>query len=155
MIFRSLALIAASFAPLSASAQLPDLPGFGQDQFLKSFEDAAEFTAEFSPAKAKPGQEVTLKLTISPKIGCWTYPGNPRSGQTGVNTFVLPDKGDVLFLQKFDDPKGHKIKKGGGDWYYPEEVVWNFKAIVNPSATPGKKKIDLEGTRLQVCNSKN
>ena len=156
MILRTLFLFVLAGFPVAASAQLPDLP-FGEDQILKSFEDAAEFTTEFSPAKAKPGQVVTFKLTISPKIGCWTYPGNFREGQTGTNTFALPKSGDVVFLQTYDDPPGHKIKKKGGDWYYPfpVEATWSFKAIINPNATPGKKKIELTETRLQVCNTKN
>ena len=101
----SLALI----APV-ASAQLPDDPLF-EAKTLNSFEEAATFTATFVPAKAKPGEPVTLKLTISPNIGCWTYPGNPRMGQTGTNTFILPKEGDVFFLPKFDDPPEHKVKK--------------------------------------------
>lgn len=140
----------------SILAQLPDLPGiFGEDQILKSFEDAADFTTSIMPAKAKPGEVVTFKLTVSPKIGCWTYPGNPRMGQTGTNTFILPKEGDVVFLQQFQDPPGHKVKKGGGDWYYESEVSWSFKAVVNPAAKPGKKKIALTDVRLQACNNKN
>jgi thiol:disulfide interchange protein len=137
-----------------AIAQLPD-DIFGEAKTLNSFEEGASFTATFVPAKAKPGEPVTLKLTISPNIGCWTYPGNPRMGQTGTNTFILPKEGDVFFLQKFDDPPKHKVKKQGGDWYYPEEVTWYFKAAVNPAAKAGLKKIELPDVRLQVCNDKN
>jgi thiol:disulfide interchange protein len=152
LLFLSLFSVAL-FAP-AASAQLPD-DIFGEAKTLNSFEEAATFTATFIPAKAKPGEPVTLKLTISPNIGCWTYPGNPRMGQTGTNTFILPKEGDVFFLQKFDDPPKHKVKKQGGDWYYPEEVTWYFKAAVNPAAKPGLKKIELPDVRLQVCNDKN
>jgi thiol:disulfide interchange protein len=136
-----------------AIAQLPD-DIFGEAKTLNSFEEGASFTATFVPAKAKPGEPVTLKLTISPNIGCWTYPGNPRMGQTGTNTFILPKEGDVLFLPKFDDPPKHKVKKTG-DWYYPEEVSWSFKGYINPKATPGKKTIALPDMQLQVCNEKN
>ncbi|MFO0938854.1 MAG: hypothetical protein U0798_20305, partial [Gemmataceae bacterium] len=153
-------LIVLAFATLTssqfASAQFPDVPGLGEDQFLKSFDEAATFSTSITPAKAKPGEAVTFTLTISPNFGCWTYPANPREGQTGTNTFVLPKTGDVLFIQKFDDPEHHKVKKNGGDWYYPEAATWKFKAYINPNAKPGKKKVDLDvGTRLQVCNSKN
>ena len=144
----------ALFAPVaSAQLQLPDDPLFAP-KTLNSFEEAATFTATFVPAKAKPGEPVTLKLTISPNIGCWTYPGNQRMGQTGTNTFILPKEGDVFFLSKFEDPPKHKVKKTG-DWYYPEEVTWYFKAAVNPAAKAGVKKIELPDVRLQVCNDKN
>jgi thiol:disulfide interchange protein len=148
-----LALFACFLIPALAPAQVPDI--FGEDQFLKSFEEAADFTAVFSPSKAKPGQVVTLQLTITPKLGCWTYPGKPAKEQTGVNTFVLPKEGDVLFLQNYEDPPQAKVKKADGSLYYPMEVTWNFKAIVNPAAKPGKRPVELVGTRLQVCNTKN
>jgi thiol:disulfide interchange protein len=141
------------FAPLaSAQLQLPDDPFEAKE--LKSFEEAATFTATFVPAKAKPGEPVTLKLTISPNIGCWTYPGKPPEKQVGKNTFILPQEGDVVFLPTFEDPK-FKIKKNTGDWYYPEEVTWHFKAVVSPNATPGKKTIALLDVQLQVCNIRN
>ena len=64
--------IAFEFAPQTASAQVPDLPPFGEDKFLASFDDAATFTTEITPKKAKPGEAVTFTLTITPNFGCWT-----------------------------------------------------------------------------------
>lgn len=135
-----------------ANAQPPDLDSnpFAKPVAPKTFDDAAKLTMEFSPAKAKPGQVVTFKLTISPEIGCWTYPS--KTMQASKNDFVLPKTGDVLFLQTYDDPPKPKTKKTTGDLYYPADVSWSFKAVVNPQAKPGKRKIEMPDTRLLVCN---
>ncbi len=136
---RSLFLLLLLTLPLSA--QTP----------AKSFADVATVTTKIEPAKAKPGDTITFTLTIEPKPECWTYPAGVE------NVIRLPKSGDVIFDQKFVDPPNAVVKEVDGMFvdHYPFSATWNFKGTVSKSATPGKKRIILTGTKLQVCNSQN
>ncbi|OWK42339.1 protein-disulfide reductase DsbD family protein [Fimbriiglobus ruber] len=130
------------------------LPGAGSG--AKSFADIASYTATFEPAQAKRGQVVTLKLTVSPKPEkrSWTYPADPPPDQASKNTINVPRKGDVIFVGAVVDPAGWKEKPsdlGGIERYYPKPVTWEIKAVVSPTAAPGKKSVALTGTRFQAC----
>lgn len=123
-----------------------------------SFADVAEYTAAIEPAKARPGEVVTFKLTVKPKPGFWTYPADPAVKQASKNVIGLPPAGDLIFVGGVKDPDGSKTKPsadGGIDLYYPGPVTWEIKAVVSPKATAGPRQIALDGTRLQVCNEHN
>ncbi|QEL18204.1 protein-disulfide reductase DsbD family protein [Limnoglobus roseus] len=111
-----------------------------------SFADVADVTAVFEPAKAKPGETVVFKFTISPKARAWTYPTT-----TGKNQFQLPTTGDVVFSPSFTDPPGAEPSLDGEE-HYTSAVTWQFTGTVSPTATAGRKKIALAGTKVQACN---
>ncbi len=152
-------LIVAAVGP-AVVAQSFDLPG-GLGSPAKrptTFTDVATFSISTNPTTAARGQVVEVKLTVSPKPGNYTYPTSASTTQLSKNKIVLPTEGDLIFVEPIQDPPGAKEKPGvieGTDKYYPNEVVWTFKAIVNPSATPGAKSIPLKGTILQACNADN
>ncbi|MFO0849996.1 MAG: cytochrome c biogenesis protein CcdA [Gemmataceae bacterium] len=135
--------------------QLPGLPG----PKARAFADVASYTAEIEPAKAKPGQVVTFKLTVVPNPGCWTYPADPPAGQFSKNEIVPPKPGDLIFVGPVTDPPGWKEKPsaeaGKIDRYYPAPATWELKAVVSPAASPGKRKVELVGSQLQACNEQN
>jgi cytochrome c biogenesis protein CcdA len=145
----------ALFLASTACAQPPGFDDFLKPKQLKSFDEGAKVSMEISPKQAKPGQPVTFKVTISPELGCWTYPSNTK--QSSKNMFLFPSKGDVVFLPIVTDPPGAKTKKSGTETlqYYPDEVSWTFEGVVSPSATPGLKKVELKNSYLQVCNEMN
>jgi thiol:disulfide interchange protein len=158
-------LVAASANSQPAIAQFDD-DGFGSKtkRLPKDFFEIADITAEVVPAKAKRGETVTFKITVSPKIvGAWTYPNNPSDPeQTSKNDIRLPkDPGAVLFVEPVSDPKQPKphekprnpAKKDGlKDQYYNEPVTWEFPMVVSPNAKPGEAKVGLDKfSRIEVC----
>ena len=116
--------------------------------------------AEVVPAKAKRGETVTYKFSIEPKSGYWTYPIKPMTGQVSVTKLDAPPVGDLIFVTEAQDPSDdhwkteddpdnplQQIKKSKGT------ITWEFKAVVSPKATPGKKSVKLgKITVLQVCD---
>lgn len=122
-----------------------------------SFKDVASVEVEVEPPEAKPGQEVTVKVTIKPKTGCYTYPAN--TDQISRNSFNLPTSGDLIFVEPVEDPPGATEKRdpdtGDVEKVYKSDATWKLKAIVSPDAEPGKKSVRLTGTRLQACNDTN
>ena len=139
-------------------AQFDDLIPSKSSKKANAFAGVATMTSEIVPAKAKPGQLVTYRLTVSPKPGCWTYPANPPPNQLSKSKIKLPAAGDVVFVEPVTDPYGAKEKPnplGGTDLYYSAPVTWEFKAIVSPKALAGKRTITLSGTSIQACNDSN
>jgi thiol:disulfide interchange protein DsbD len=132
----------------------------------------ADVSLEVVPAQAKWGETVTVKLTISIKPGSdgHTYPFFPKDlTQTSKNTLALPGPdeaaaGGLIFLNDVVDPSaelketqrpGDDVLPGIMDQYYDTPVTWNFKAVVSPKASGGKKEVSLGKTRIQVCNNEN
>ncbi len=167
----SVALLALCAFALSATAQ-----PFGDDPFPKGKFDApapklptkfaklADADVTVTPAKAKWGETVTIKITVAVKPGvkAWTYPFAPQDAtQEAKNSLTLPAPGDLIFIGKLTDPPGAKTKpralakKGETDQYYDGPVSWELKAVVSPKATPGKKVIALDDIALQVCDDDN
>ncbi|HET6573993.1 MAG TPA: cytochrome c biogenesis protein CcdA, partial [Fimbriiglobus sp.] len=130
------------------------LPGAGSS--ARSFDDIADSGVTVEPAKARPGQTVTVKLTVAPKPGAWTYPVNPPGDQLSRNDFTLPKSGDLIFVGAVTDPPGWKAKPSildplQQDQYYPHEVTWELSAVVSPKAASGKKTVALKGVSLLAC----
>ena len=146
------------FLAMPVRAQFDDPIPSKTSKKANAFAGVATMTSEIVPAKAKPGQLVTYRLTVSPKPGCWTYPANPPATQLSKNKIKLPAAGDVVFVEPVTDPLGAKEKAsplGGTDLYYSAPVTWEFKAIVSPKALAGKRTITLTGTSIQTCNDNN
>ena len=120
-----------------------------------SFADVADYRVAFEPTRAKPGEVVSLRLTVAPRPGYWTYPTDVPADQDGKNVIRVPQPGTVIFVGDVKDPDGAKVKAGSTDLHYTIPATWVLKGIVSPLATPGKKQITLTGTRLQVCNDSN
>src|SRR5688572_32019698 len=84
--------------------------------------------AVFEPAEARPGQTVTLKITVQLADGYCTYPvvQPAPEGKYSTNSVVFPAGGLVVFVGETVDPAGPKAKKvedyelltypGGGTW---------------------------------------
>lgn len=161
------ALAAVLFAAASVAAQPPN--PFDLDAIPKSFADVAEMTAEVVPAKAKRGETVTFKVTVSPVPGAWTYPVHVKDKeQAARSSFAFPPtllKGvpqphTLILAAPVTDPPGLQEKPrdpakpdGPKDEVYKKPVTWEITAVVSPKATPGKQQVTLDfTTAIQVCN---
>ncbi len=140
------------------------LPAGGGD-LPKSFTRLAELDIAVVPAKAKWGETVTVKLTLTPKpeAHSWTYPAFPEDkGQLARNGIALPAPGDLIFIGAVADPPvtwdkkpREGAKNGEQDQYTTGRVTWEFKAVVSPRAKAGKATVALPGVSLQVCDKDN
>lgn len=128
-------------------------PGF--EQIVKKAEVKVE------PATAKPGQTVTVKLTLELLGGWHTYPvvqpDKAAKGQTNKITF--PEEGVLIFVGETDDPPNPKEKSEPlamieSLLYYPGGGTWERKAVVLPSAKPGEAASKIK-FRILVCDKDN
>ncbi len=133
-----------------------DIPGFAPAQ-PRFFADLGTVTAEVTPARARRGEAVVVKLTVSPVPGAHTYPTQVNPGQTAKN--VLPPDNGTLVFADLNDPAGweeipsaeDKLKT---DRAYNTAVTWEMKAWVAKDAKPGKTKVDLlAGSHIQICTT--
>lgn len=145
------------FTSIASSEQFEEQP-----QKIKGgkFSDLGEVRAEFVPAKALPGQRVTLKLSVIPNPACYTYPTKGNPGQSAENTITIDGAKEIIFLGPITDPPGAKSKPqddkkpdGPKDLYYPKKATWEIHGLVSPEATPGLKSIPLKGTVIQLCSA--
>jgi thiol:disulfide interchange protein DsbD len=125
-----------------------------------SYETAVQsIEGKIEPSEARPGQTVTYKLIVKLHPGHYTYPTVQPDQQEkdSQNNIDLPGPGELIFVEPVRDPDGLQTKPGplGLLSYYPEGVVWEFKAVVSPRAAPGEKKVALKRFRFIVCNDKN
>jgi thiol:disulfide interchange protein len=132
-------------------------PGIGSGAERLSWSTAVEsVTGVIEPAEAKPGQTVTYKLIIKLTPGHHTYP-TVQSGKDAAshNEIELPQTGVLIFVEPVADPPGVILNPADGLFEYEGEVTWEFKAVVSPKATPGKKQVKLPTVKLIVCNANN
>jgi thiol:disulfide interchange protein DsbD len=157
----ALAVLALSTTPTLAQFPGDDLaqPKPGR-QKRQTIADISDITFAFEPARAKRGETVIAKLIIAPKKDAYTYPFFPKDPtQSARNNLELPAPNDLVFLPGTVDPAGLKEKERAiepdkTDQYYPDTKppIWEFRVVVSPRATPGKKIISFgPGTALQVC----
>jgi hypothetical protein len=115
----------------------------------------------FDPAEAKPGQTVTLKVTVKLNPGYYTYPTKQAdkraAAQNMVNTFTFPDPGAVVFVGAVVDPPDPKSKAVPvfgikEEKYYTGEVVFERKAVVNPGQKPGSATVKLKEFAVNICS---
>lgn len=118
--------------------------------------------ATFEPAEAKPGQTVTLKLTVTLEDGYYTYPlvQTDKMAASMVNKLEFPKAGAVVFVGDALDPANPKKKAelaAGIEemLYYTGTVVYERKAVVLPSAKPGEVTVQLPKFLLSVCDKDN
>ncbi len=143
--------LVAFFAPL-ASAQ--KISGF--DKAVK------KFTVAFEPAQAKPGETVTLKITLELNEGYYTYPTvqPEKSAASMVNKIVFPTPSTLIFVGETTDPQNAKSKAEpllGIDEmrYYTGTVVFERHAVVSPVAKSGATTVTLPNVLLSVCDKDN
>jgi cytochrome c biogenesis protein CcdA len=135
-------------------------PALAQFDTPTRFDEVGTVAIEVTPAKAKRGETVTVKLTVTPKPGAWTYPAKPKDKeQLSKNSIRLPDPGDLIFVTPVTDPpvawkekQRENAPSGVNDEYFPGAVTWEFVAVVSPKATPGTKSVGVDKrTRVQIC----
>jgi Disulphide bond corrector protein DsbC len=133
--------------PLCFTLTVPALAQTGKDAVKK-------VEAVFEPAEAKPGQTVTLKITVQLADGYYTYPTVQPSpeGKYSANAIVFPAGGPIVFVGETIDPVGPKAKKVE-DYdllTYPGGGTWVRKAVVAPSAKAGAASTKVK-FKLLVC----
>jgi thiol:disulfide interchange protein len=144
---------------LSAAVVLLALCGRASAQFDKvTFDDLGAVSLKVEPAKAKRGETVTVKLTLTPTAAGRTYPFNPKDpNQLSRNKLRGSKDADLIFVDAGPDPAGAKMKprdgEPGEDEYYAAAVSWELKAVVSPKAAPGKKSGPLRGLTVMFCGS--
>lgn len=115
----------------------------------------------FDPAEAKPGQTVTMRLTVTLADGYYTYPvAQPdKAARDMVNEFKFPDPGAVVFVGPVLEPKEFK-KKAEPVLGIKElrtlsgKVVYERKLVVNPGQPAGPVAVKLPAVKLNVCDEK-
>jgi thiol:disulfide interchange protein DsbD len=142
-----LPLAALALAAGPAAAQFGDEP----PAKIRKFTDAMGVSLTVTPDRGKPGDAVIVTLKITPKYGWYTYPFNPPTGQSSVNSWVPPKGGPLVFPQPPVDPPAKPKPDDPGELYYPDPVIWEFKATVAAGAPAGKATVDLGESVLQAC----
>lgn len=117
--------------------------------------------AVFEPAVAKPGQTVTLKVTMVLADGLHTYPVEQadKAAKSQTNRFTFPEAGTVVFVDKVQDPLDYKTKAEAvldieELRYLPKGGIWERKAVVAPTATAGTTETEVK-FRVLVCDKNN
>ena len=117
--------------------------------------------ATFEPAEAKPGQTVTLKVTVRLNPGYHTYP--LKQAEPGaapyVNTIKYPAAGAVVFV---GEPETLGVKTKADEFlkleelgYVPGTAVYARQAVVVPTAAAGPVTVTLPSFKLSVCDKDN
>ncbi len=117
--------------------------------------------ARFEPAKARPGETVTLKITMKLAEGWWTYPTfQPDPGaKSMINQLHFPASGPLVFIGEMTEPANPKEKPDlmaniEKMLYYPGGGTWEKKVVVHPSTNQGAY-LSTAVFRIQVCDSKH
>ncbi len=141
--------------PLSTLAILLLLAAGVSAQPKDAFKSA---TAVFEPAEAKPGQTVSLKITVALGAGYHTYPAAQASAahKFSVNKFAVAADGGLIGVGDIVDPVGAKSKKDddGEMFYYPGGGTWLKKVVVSPAAKAGAATGTVK-IKLLICDENN
>lgn len=115
------------------------------------------------PAEAKPGQTVTVRITIDLNDPYHTYPivqPDPKAADQ-VNSITLPEPNPMglIFVGKIKDPANPEKKAepllGIKEMFlYPGTVTYEHKAVVSPQAN-GSIAVKIPKFMLLVCDDKN
>jgi hypothetical protein len=119
-------------------------------------------TASIEPATAKPGQTVTLRITVEIADGHYTYPlKQPDKAAAGMNNkLVFPDpKSGLIVVGDAIDPADPVVKSEPllgieALHTYVGKVVYERPAVVAPDAKPGELKVETT-LKLNVCDKNN
>ena len=149
-------LVALLLLTIAARADEPfiALPGATK---AKSFADVADVSAKFEPARVEAGGKTTLKLTVTPKPGCYTYPVG-RRGKAKNSYLEFPTTAPVVISGAIEKSPGtHDVASlfdpGVSDLHYTEAVTFSVPVTVRADAPPGKTAVSLSGSKIQVCNA--
>lgn len=125
-----------------------------QAQNLTFNDIVKKLDATIEPAKVKPGDTVTWKLTIDLLEGWHTYPTvQPDPNQsTFVTKITFPKIDGLSFTGDVKEPKPIIKKDPDGDIAMLEGVVtFERKITISRDAKPGKVKVQVP-VKLQVCS---
>lgn len=114
--------------------------------------------AKIEPAEAKPGQTVTLKLTVTLAEGYHTYPVMQFAPEAKfqTNKITFPTDASIIFVGDTVDPVSPATKKEE-DYemlYYPGGGTWSRKAVIAPNAKAGETTTKVK-LKLLVCDKDN
>ena len=112
----------------------------------------------FDPSSARPGQTVTMSLTLTLTPDYHTYPTRQpeKSAAAFVTKLKFPDAGPVVFVGDLIDPAKFTVTAE------PElgikelrtvsgTVVFRRKLVVNPTQPAGPLTVTLPEVRLTLC----
>lgn len=118
--------------------------------------------AVFDPVEAKPGQTVTLKITVTLEDGFHTYPTKqPEKAAAGfVNKLTMPDNGTLIFVGDTIEPADPETKAepelGIKELQmYGGTLTYERKAVVSPKAATGDATVTVKALKLTVCDKDN
>lgn len=153
-------MIAIVSAVALGAAVWPASPAHGMQ---KAFDKAVKkVEATFSPAEAKPGQTVTLSITLELNEGYHTYPtAQPdKMAAAMVNDIQFPNPGTVIFVDRLVDPK-NALTKSEPELgilelrYCTGTVTYSRKAVVSPKAAAGSATVKIDTFRVNICDKDN
>ncbi|MCE9533724.1 MAG: protein-disulfide reductase DsbD N-terminal domain-containing protein [Planctomycetes bacterium] len=134
-------------------------PAFGDPPSIKEILKKVE--AKFEPENAKPGQTVTLKVTVQLLDGWHTYPTfqEEKGARSQTNKFTFPSDGAIVFVGELNEPANPKEKSEpvlGIEkmHYYPGGGVWTQKAVVRPTTAAGTVSSKIK-FRILLCDKEN
>ncbi|MBX9583400.1 MAG: protein-disulfide reductase DsbD N-terminal domain-containing protein [Gemmataceae bacterium] len=152
---RRMLVVAPAFAVALALPAAAQKPGW-YEKAVKKVE------ARFDPPEAKPGQTVTLKLTVELNEGYHTYPTKQpdKEAASMVNQLKFPDPGAVVFVGGVTDPDKYVTKAEPALGIkelreYEGKVTFTRKAVVSPKAAAGPAAVKLTEFKLMVCDQTN
>lgn len=117
-----------------------------------------------TPAEAKPGDTVVLRITVTLEDGYHTYPliQSDKKAAEMVNKLTLPEsnKAGLIFVGENISPKNVVAKEepalGIKEMHIVKGIaVFERKAVVSPKAQPGELEIKGMKFELQICNETN
>lgn len=133
-------------------AQVEDWP-----TIPKKVTDVIRFLVTASPAKARPGEVVTLTIRGTPKPGWHTYSFTKRTtAQEGLNVsklnFIEPKDYRPLWPTRESEPNTKKEAELGFLLEHDEPFTLTQEILVQPEAKPGPLPVKMT-IRLQVCKN--
>ena len=138
-----------AFAPVASAAEKPAALPKGVEK--------VELTVE--PAEAKPGQLVSVKLTVTLAGGFHTYPlvQPDKQAEGMVNRIDFPAAGALIFVGEATDPplaetKAEPLLGIKSMHYYKGKMTYERKAVVSPKATAGAMTVAIPKFVLSICD---
>jgi hypothetical protein len=114
------------------------------------------------PKEAKPGQTVTVKLTVELEPGFTIYATTQTDKLAAdfVTTIPYPAPGAVVFVGSVKEPESPVLKAEPALGIkalrvFEGKVVFERAAVVAPTAAAGPTPIKIAGLKLQACDDKN
>jgi hypothetical protein len=118
--------------------------------------------AKIEPAEAKPGETVTLSLTVELAEGYYTYPLQQvdDNAKSMVNKLSFPKPDKLIFVGHTVDPEGFDKKAEPVLMIdelrtYKGSVTYTRKAVIAPGTEVGETTVKLESFKLTVCDAMN